>query len=157
MNVIMAISIFLVIFLAAMEDKDLSASRQIVEQAPKNAVLQKTSEYANIESTLQYVAVQLRLKVDVDGDGLSNCIDAAVLFYQYYPDRSKVRILQNKNPNNGFNHLFNSVYIDGVWIPIEPQAYYTNHNYYLMKNVWGKRYDSTYNRDETHNYSLYVR
>ena len=115
-----------------------------------------SSEQENIEKTLRLVAENWK-KTDVNGDGLINCIDAAVLFYQYYPDKNKVCIEVNKNPNSEMHHLFNCVFTDGVWKAIEPQAYAINHSYYLMKAVWRNRYDNSYNRDVTADYLRYVR
>jgi hypothetical protein len=106
------------------------------------------SEHANIDQTLRIVAEKCRI-TDVNKDGLYNCIDAAVLFYKYYPDKSKVCIEINVNPSTGMNHLFNCVFTDGVWKAIEPQAYYKNHSNYLMWAIWGNQYNNKYNRDET--------
>jgi hypothetical protein len=108
----------------------------------------KTSEHANIDQTLRIVA-QKCWNTDVNKDGLYNCIDAAVLFYKYYPDKSKVCIEINYNPKTDMHHLFNCVFTDGVWKAIEPQAYYKNHSNYLMWAVWGNQYDNKLNRDET--------
>jgi hypothetical protein len=116
-----------------------------------------TSEHANIDKTLRIVAEQLQKKVDVNGDGLVNCIDAAVLFYQYYPDKSKVCIEINYNPKKDFHHLFNCVYTDGVWKAVEPQAHWSNRSSYWMWAVWGNTYDKTYNRDETEKWKKYVK
>jgi len=115
-----------------------------------------TSQHANIEQTLRVVAQKWK-STDVNRDGLYNCIDAAVLFYQYYPDRSKVSIIINVNPKTGLNHLFNAVLINGSWIAIEPQTYATNRKSYWMKDVWGEEYDNTYNRVALDTYSRYVR
>jgi len=116
----------------------------------------KFSEHSNIDRTLRLVADNWK-NTDVNGDGLYNCIDAAVLFYQYYPDKSKVCIEVNYNAKTGMNHLFNCVFTDGVWKGIEPQAYATNHTNYLMWSVWGNQYDNTYNRNVTNDYIKYVR
>jgi hypothetical protein len=118
--------------------------------------VRSTSENANIEKTLRIVAEKWK-KTDVNGDGKNNCIDAAVLFYQYYPDKSKVCIEINVNPKTGLNHLFNCVFTDGVWKGIEPQTYATNHSNYLMWAVWGNQYDNSYNRDATSEFIRYVR
>jgi len=115
-----------------------------------------TSQYTNIEQTLRVVSKKWK-STDVNRDGLYNCIDAAVLFYQYYPDRSKVSIIINVNPKTGMNHLFNAVLINGSWIAIEPQAYATNHRSYWMKDVWGNQYDNSYNRVALDTYFRYVR
>lgn len=115
-----------------------------------------TSEHENIAKTLTIVA-QLWKITDINRDGLYNCIDAAVLFYKYYPDKNKVCIELNINPNTGMNHLFNCVFTDGVWKAIEPQAYYNNRSNYLMWAVWGSKYDSKYNSDVTDKYKIYAR
>ena len=115
-----------------------------------------TSQHENIEQTLRVVSQKWKSN-DVNRDGLYNCIDAAVLFYQYFPDRSKVSIIINVNQKTGMNHLFNAVLINGSWIAIEPQAYVINHRSYLMKDVWGNQYDNTYNRVALDTYSRYVR
>jgi len=79
-----------------------------------------------------------------------------VLFYQYYPDKSKVCIEANNNPKTGMNHLFNCVFTDGVWKAIEPQSYASKKPSYLMGAVWGEQYDNSYNRDVTSEYIRYV-
>jgi hypothetical protein len=114
------------------------------------------SQQANIEATLRIVAEKWK-KTDVNGDGLHNCIDAAVLFYKYYPDKSKVCIEVNVNPRTGMNHLFNCVFTDGVWKAIESQAFANNYSNYLMWAVWGNRYDKKYNRDETEKWKIYAK
>ena len=115
-----------------------------------------TSQHANIEQTLRVVSQKWK-STDVNRDGLYNCIDAAVLFYKHYPDRSRVAIILNYNPKTDMNHLFNAVLINGKWIAIEPQAYAINHRTYWMKDVWGYRYDNTYNSVATQEYSRYAR
>ena len=114
------------------------------------------SQHANIEATLRTVAQKWKT-TDVNRDGLYNCIDAAVLFYKYYPVRDKIAIIINVNPKTGMNHLFNAVLINGTWIAIEPQAYATNHKSYWMKDVWGNQYDNSYNRVATETYARYAR
>jgi len=121
-----------------------------------SSVNRNLSENTNIERTLRRVADNWK-KNDVNGDRLYNCIDAAVLFYQYYPDKSKVQITANRNPKTNFYHLFNSILINGVWTPIEPQSYYNNHSNYLMKPVWGSKYNSSLNYDATSEYLRYVK
>lgn len=108
----------------------------------------------DIERTLQQVALNMK---DVNNDGLINCIDAAVLFYQYYPDKSKVTISLNRNDATGMNHLFNVVLVDGVWRAVEPQTYYTNNTAYWMRDAWGSKYDSSLNKVVTKDYLKYVK
>jgi hypothetical protein len=96
-------------------------------------------------------------QVDVNGDGLNNCIDAAVTFYKYYGDKSKVQIVHNTNPNTGLNHLFNRIWVDGRWVDVEPQTLSGGG----MRVEWiengVQRYDPAYNRDETDYWSRFVR
>ena len=127
-----------------------------IARTSSTAAVRNTSEHANIDKTLRLVAEYWK-KTDVNRDGKNNCIDAAVLFYQYYPDKSKVCIEINVNPKTGFNHLFNCVFTEGVWKAIEPQSYATNHSNYLMWAAWGSQYDNKYNRDVTSDYIRYVR
>ena len=115
------------------------------------------SEHANIDKTLRIVADKLNQKTDVNRDGKINCIDAAVTFYKYYPDKNKVCIEINVNPKTGMNHLFNCVYTDGVWKAIEPQTYFSNNKNYLMRAAWGSQYDNKYNKDETEKWKVYVK
>lgn len=124
---------------------------------PENSLSISASTHQNIERTLYKVAEQMKRGIDVDGDGLSNCIDAAVTFYKYFPDKSKVCIEVNRNPNGGMHHLFNCVLINGIWRAIEPQAYYKNHKSYYMRDIWGNKYDLQYNRDVTDEYKKYAK
>jgi hypothetical protein len=137
------------------QEQNVSNAVHASARASSSAV-KNTSEHANIDKTLKIVAEKWKM-TDVNGDGLHNCIDAAVLFYQYYPDKSKVCIELNNNPKTGLNHLFNCVFTDGVWKGIEPQSYAINHSNYLMKPVWGSQYDNSYNRDVTNEYKKYVK
>lgn len=123
----------------------------------KNSSNSNLSEHVNIDQTLRIVADKFRQKVDLDKDGKTNCIDAAVTFYKYYPDKSKVCIMLNNNTKTGMNHLFNCVFTDGVWKAIEPQAYYSNNSNYLMWAVWGNKYDRSYNKDVTDKWKTYAR
>jgi len=135
-----------------------TASRSTTATTADTTIKQKTSvsQYANIEATLRVVADKWK-KTDVNKDGLHNCIDAAVLFYTYFPDKDKVCIEINVNPKTGMNHLFNCVFTDGVWKAVEPQAYAINQKNYYMWAVWGSQYDKNYNRDVTETWKVYVK
>jgi len=113
-----------------------------------------TEQHANIDKTLSKVAEELWKGRDVNWDRKLNCIDAAVVFYHYFPDKSKVKIMGNVYRN--FNHLFISVFTDGVWKAIEPQAYYSGNKSYWMDDVWGSRYDMRYDKDETKLWRWYL-
>jgi len=139
----------------AQNGQKVTNAAQASVRASSIPALRNNSEHSNIDKTLILVAKYWN-KIDVNNDGEHNCIDAAVLFYQYYPDKSKVCIESNKNPNTGMNHLFNCVFTDGVWIAIEPQAYASNRSNYLMRDVWKNQYDNSYNRDVTSYYLKYV-
>ena len=133
------------------------ATATVIRPATNNNNNYNQSEHVNIDRTLQIVADKLRQKIDVNGDGKSNCIDAAVTFYKYYPDKSKVCIEINVNPDTGMNHLFNCVFTDGVWKAIEPQTYFSGQKNYYMWAVWGNQYNNKYNRDETEKWQIYAR
>ena len=111
----------------------------------------------DINNTLILVARDLQNKIDYNNDGLINCIDTAVSFYKWYPDKSKVRIELNRNLFTGMHHLFNCVFTGGAWRAIEPQAQFKNHRSYSMQSVWGKEYDEKYNSDATQQYMRYVK
>ena len=129
------------------------------ESDPKQSAPSAFSEHNNIERALWAVDASIRQKEDVNGDKLVNCIDAALVFYREYPDESKVQIVQNKRPDGRMNHLFNAVYTNGTWIYIEPQAYFKNWNHYekyLMRDIWGRVYDPTFNLDQTDRWKRYL-
>jgi hypothetical protein len=102
-----------------------------------------------ITSTLK----QTRRKVyDRDGDGKVNCIDYTLTFKKEwdkkYPPR-QCEIVRNYNVSKkpGMNHLFVRVRLSpfGEWLYVEPQAYYTRHNY-KMVDYWGyPKYDPLFN------------
>ena len=139
--------------------RDLSVYDNFLK--PKAAVTRTVDpgndQHQNIVNTLWKVASDLDRKVDVNKDGKTNCIDAAVLFYQYYPDKSKVCIEGNKNPATGMNHLFNCEFTGGVWKAVEPQAYVGGVHPYWMWQEWGSQYDNTFNKDMTQAYIKYVK
>jgi len=137
-------------------NQNITNAVQASARASNNNSVNNLSEHKNIDRTLRLVAENWK-KTDVNRDGLYNCIDAAVLFYQYYPDKNKVCIMLNRNPKTDMNHLFNVVFTDGVWKAIEPQAYADNHSNYLMWAVWGNKYDRSLNRDVTSDYLRYVK
>ena len=134
----------------------ISNAVQVSARASSIPAVKNTSEHPNIDRTLRLVAENWK-KTDANRDGLYNCVDAAILFYQYYPDKGKVCIEANNNQKTGMNHLFNCVFTDGVWKAIEPQAYANNFSNYLMWSVWGDKYDNSYNRDVTSEYLKYVK
>jgi len=136
-----------------------ASQTQSVEQ-PQQSATQKSSTvsiYSEIEATLRKVETDLKKNIDVNKDGLLNCIDAALHFYKYFPDKSKVCILLNYNKETGMNHLFNGVLVDGVWRAVEPQAAYSGKSPYWMRDVWGGKYDSKLNKDVTSEYSRYIK
>jgi hypothetical protein len=104
-----------------------------------------------VETTLkQSSSLFLKQLVDVNQDGLYDCIDAAVLFYDLYPNKGDVQITRNINTREGFNHLFNSVRLDGKWVAVEPQRADGD------MRCWGRSYDPKYNKDETEKWTVYL-
>lgn len=139
----------------ALTRQNVTNATQASARASSNPAVKNSYDHSNIDRTLRLVAENWK-KIDVNGDWLHNCIDAAVLFYQYYPNKSNVRIVLNKNPKTGMNHLFNYVFTDGVWEAIEPQAYCNSYSNYLMRAVWGSKYDNSYDCDATYEYIRYT-
>ena len=130
-------------------------------QAPQAVVRPQETTYQRtirqINETLDIVANYMRRGVDVNRDGLVNCIDAAVIFFQYFPVRENVTISVNRHPTNGFHHLFNVVLVDGVWRAVEPQARFGGKRSFWMRDVWPTLYDPQFNRVVTNDYLRYVR
>jgi len=124
---------------------------------PKNKRVKLGVVQGVVDTTLMKVAFDCAAKVDVNKDGVINCIDAAVLFYKYYPNKNEITIELNYNKATGMNHLFNLVLLNGVWTAIEPQAYVGTKGPILMKQVWESRYDPAYNKEVTNDYLRYVR
>jgi len=131
------------------------AQPQAQSKAPSPAPVK--DERTDIVLALQKVAKDLDAGRDVNGDGLSNCIDAACLFYKYFPDKSNVAIVVNRNDATEMYHMFNSVMVDGVWRTIEPQAIWGNKKSYWMKDIWGDSYDYTFNKVVTGEYKKFAR
>jgi hypothetical protein len=95
-------------------------------------------------------------EADMNGDGLINCIDMAIQFYNIYPDRTIIRIIVQHNYKTDFHHLF--VMIEGQGI--EPAALL--HSRYTadsgiqvgVEDYWGNRYDPKYDTDVTEHWPL---
>ena len=130
-------------------------AKNLAEATPKTSVV-TDSVHQNITSTLYKVHQKTKeKKIDVNGDGLVNCIDAAVLFYKYYPNKNDVCIELNVNNATKLNHLFNCVRVNGAWRAVEPQGYGSKS--YWMRDIWGDAYNSKLNQDVTEKYKRYVR
>jgi len=124
------------------------------------AIVQKQPTYERyIRDTLYKVDTELNARKDINNDGKINCIDAAVIFYKYYPNKDDVRIYCNMNDSTNMNHLFNLVYTGTDWIGVEPQAKHAgwNEGVYRMSAIWGKKYDYRLNKDETNLWIKYVK
>jgi hypothetical protein len=136
-----------------------SRHNAIVSEPYTPVVQPKTmTTHQMIEFTLYKVAKDWDKKIDVNSDGKTNCVDAAVLFYQYWPDKEDVCI----EVNDKIMHAFNCVIVNGVWRAIEPQAYrndraWASQHIYYMRDVWGSEYDSSLNKDGWHLYGKYVK
>ena len=82
---------------------------------------------------------------DINGDGLVNCIDYAIMFCMLHPQST---IVLNKNPHTGMNHLFNGIQTSIGYIHIDPQ------NGKTMEETWGSKYDQRYNENRTRYYIM---
>jgi len=151
--------IALVLFANAQERKRVAREQEVFsisQTLTAKGIPSSATVYPYITDALIYTEQQLSNKVDVNGDGLTNCIDAAVLFYGHYPYKQDVTIESNFHPDGRMSHLFNVVRVNGAWRAVEPQAYWKGHASYWMKDVWGDAYDNRYNVDETEKYKKYV-
>jgi hypothetical protein len=102
-----------------------------------------------IRSTLNQVTKQR----DMNGDGNITCIDYTLMFYDAYPNKNNVRIVWNKNTAANMNHLFVKVWVNGEWMPVEPQAYINpiTDRWFSMRKYWGTKYSPDYDLDVTSN------
>jgi hypothetical protein len=97
-----------------------------------------------IRDTLEKVAKKFEAEEDVNGDGKTNCVDAAIWFYLMYPYRKEVMLTCNYD----LKHAFNTVVIGNTLRCIEPQAFVkTKENSYFLEDCWGSQYHSKYNED----------
>lgn len=121
---------------------------------PPSSIKQELrQQQVNDDDMLYWILRAQRLYLrDVNRDGKIDCIDYTVSFKRMWDDAFQYRgwqqdciIMQNNNPNNGFNHAFIMVrqfrYPFG-YVCIEPQA--NNLNNIYMKDYWGDKYDPAY-------------
>jgi hypothetical protein len=105
----------------------------------------------DIPTYLMAMKSQLR---DVDGDGVIDCLDKAVVFYEVYPGYSEIWV--NYNPNTGMNHAINRIMLfSGEYVFVDSST--TDIERWHPWQVWGNKYDAKYNRDATYLYSEYAR
>jgi len=108
------------------------------------------SVVSKVKETNKYIANNI---IDINGDGEKDCEDYAIMFYKYYP-LGKVKILINSSEVGNFHHAFNSVYVDNMWKPIEPQA--IGKNPIWMDQYWEpKKYNPKLNEDYTNFYKQF--
>jgi hypothetical protein len=121
--------------------------------ASKTGVTSYADADKMIWSTLRAVALKYKANHDANYDGLTNCIDASIWFYELYPIKADVCIERNSK----MLHAFNCVKMDGVWRAIEPQAVATGWTTtYFMRDIW-KNYDTAYNEDAWYKYGKFVK
>jgi hypothetical protein len=111
--------------------------------APREAVPEASYSSDIGISAAQYCKQNIR---DVNGDGLKNCIDYAVLYKEYLPS---ARLIWNYNKNTGWSHIF--VQVNGI--KLEPTYVYGSVDNRRIEYVWGSKYDSRYDKDVTAYYS----
>jgi len=115
-----------------------------------------------VDHTLLLVEQFMAAETDMTGDGKSNCQDASVLFYSFFPDRDKVRIMVNYNPDTGMNHMFVYVLWNGQWYAIEPDSRYyatpigSRQWTCLMTKLYGSRYVPALDKDYTTSMSAWA-
>ena len=128
-------------------------NNEVQQQNPPSQTVEKIELPGNKNNHISHLEVLYYLQrnvYDINGDGLINCIDYAVIFKMKYG--KECRIIQNNNPQTGMNHLFNAIPAQGYgWVYIEPQG--DPKGKYIMIDVWGSRYDPYFNIDVTSQYA----
>jgi hypothetical protein len=105
----------------------------------------------NVTNILRIILLMQNERSDINKDDLVNYIDYAIMFRKLYG--TKARIIQNNNPDNGMNHLFIIVNDGDFTWEVEPRGTYEA---FLMPEVWGGKYDRTYNLDVTAQYERFL-
>jgi hypothetical protein len=115
---------------------------EVIERIPKpgQTVGYQVVTEKEMWSILDRVHKEFRKKADVNHDSLTDCEDAAILFYNYYPYKRQVQITVNMHPT--MKHAFNSVVQwddkkkGWYWYAIEPQAASNKNVSYYMSAHW---------------------
>jgi hypothetical protein len=117
-------------------------------QAPSSQpTIQKPVAVEDLFEPIRQTLRKITIK-DMNDNGAVTCVDYTIQFYTLYPDKSKVRMIQNYNHDTGWNHLF--VCVDGVMV--EPSAYLDRENkdrWFDMVKYWGNTYNPKWNKDVT--------
>jgi hypothetical protein len=122
--------------------------------------IQTTNDRATPEITQQVLTVCNKSKdyyyIQMNDDGLFDCIDAALIFYAYYycDYDENVKLIWNYNPRTEWSHLFCAVPNGyGGWLYVECTRSSYGLYYVMMDYAWGRKYDPYYNRDVTYAYT----
>ena len=126
------------------------------EEAMLNEARYLAANPNRIENIPRILSLMRNMGVpDMNKDGKINCIDYSILFRMFYG--SNARILINKNPKNGMNHMFIRIYYNDMGhtrvLDIDPQG---TPDRYSMGLIWGMRYEPIHNRDVTSQWGQYV-
>jgi hypothetical protein len=112
----------------------------VVTRANDNPQNTSTVRTDSIVNTLHKIQ-----NMDTNNDGLINCIDYALQFYDLYPDKSNIRLVWNKN-KPGMNHLF--IKVNGI--AVEPASYINpSEDFFRMDKSYPTVYNPVYDRDIT--------
>jgi hypothetical protein len=114
------------------------------------------SSWQEFNTALAYSSSNFK-RLDRSRDGLYNCQDAAMLFYEKYPNKAHVKIIHQNNPNTGLNHLLNLAWVDGEWIEVEPQTLHGGGMWVEWIENGVQRYDPVYNTDETDKWKQFAK
>jgi hypothetical protein len=109
-----------------------------------------SAAYSRMISTYVPETLAKIQRADVNNDGLINCIDYAMQFYLYYPEKQYLQIIWNKNSKNGFNHLFVSIWGSDVEPSTMLNRGVTSPHSVSVADAFGyDKYDRRYNVDVT--------
>lgn len=100
--------------------------------------------------------LELVQAIDVNGDGLVNCIDYTIQFWMFYPNKNEVRIIWNKHPTNGWNHLFAEVGIYTVECGAFTWTTNQDHKHWKIDWFWPRAYNPTYDVNVTDKMPLII-
>lgn len=115
---------------------------------------------AMIKTTLLIVASEWPT-ADLNYDGKVSSIDAAIAFYNNYPDKGACTIWCNAK----MNYVFNAVKVNSQWITVDPMAFILwpdNLVMYTMEALSSDLeeydgYDPAYNYDAWYKYGRYCK
>lgn len=124
-------------------DKDIRSAPE-----PKVKATHQDASMETVINVRRVLRIVQETVYDINGDGLVNCIDHAVLFKvnwdKYFPDVDCI-LVENINPNVGMAHLFVAVFDYKLFNYVDVEPWACDIDVWQMTDRWGKIYDKWYN------------